>query len=196
MLSFESDYIEGAHEKILERLSETNLAPQSGYGFDDYTESAKEKIRRATGCEDAQVWFFVGGTQANRVVIDAMLRPYEGVIAVNSGHISLHEAGAVEATGHKVLEIPGVDGKLRAKDLKAYLDTFYADENHDHMVRPGIVYISHPTEFGTLYTKRELEELSDVCGHYDIPLYMDGVRMGYGLAGMGADVSPPDISRC
>ena len=196
MISFESDYMEGAHEAILQRLIETNLEVQSGYGFDDYTASAKEKIRKAADCPDAQIWFFMGGTQTNRIVIDSMLRPYEGVIAASTGHVSRHEAGAVESTGRKVLELPGVQGKLAAKDLRLYLNAFYADENHAHMVQPGMVYLSHPTELGTLYTKQELEELSAICGQYHIPLYLDGARLGYGLAAPGTDVSMEDIARC
>ena len=150
MLSFESDYIQGAHPKILERLCQTNLEPLSGYGNDRYCDAAKEKIRALCGAPDADVYFLVGGTQTNQTVISTLLRPYEGVIAAVSGHIETHEAGAIEATGHKVLPLPHDLGKLRAEELQAYLKEFYSDENRDHMVFPGMVYISHPTEYGTL----------------------------------------------
>ena len=165
MLSFESDYTTGAHPKILQRLVETNLESQSGYGFDEYTARAKEKIRRAVGC-DVDVEFLVGGTQTNSVVISTMLRDYEGVVAAKVGHINAHEAGSIEYTGHKVLELPHERGKVNAKDLSDLLETFYADDNHEHMVFPGMVYISHPSEYGTLYTLSELEDISSVCRKY------------------------------
>lgn len=195
MLSFVNDYSEGAHEKILKKLLETNMEALEGYGSDRYCESAKQKIRKACECEDADIYFFVGGTQTNQIVIDSMLKQYEGVIAAESGHIHVHEAGAVEFTGHKVLALPQKDGKLSSSILKQYLRTFYQDENHDHMVFPGLVYISHPTEYGTLYTKKELEELSDVCNQYQIPLYLDGARLGYGLASANTDVTLSDVAK-
>ena len=163
MISFENDYIQGAHPEILRRLAETNMEPLSGYGSDPYCESAREKIRKACGCENAEVYFLVGGTQTNAVVIDAMTKGYEGVVAADSGHIAIHEAGAVEFTGHKVLTVPGQNGKIDGKELRKYLQGFYQDENHEHMVFPGMVYLSHPTEFGTLYTKEELSQISEVC---------------------------------
>ena len=156
MLSFESDYIQGAHEKILKRLAETNREPLSGYGNDRYCESAKEKIRRACGCEEAEIFFLTGGTQTNQVVISSMLKSYEGVIAAETGHVSVHEAGAIEHSGHKVLTIPGHEGKIKAEELAAYLKAYWEDTSHEHMVFPGMVYISHPTEYGTLYTESEL----------------------------------------
>lgn len=195
MLSFENDYSQGAHEKILQCLVETNREAASGYGTDPYTERAKEKIRQACECPQAEVHFLVGGTQTNQNVIDAMLEGYEGVVAAESGHVSQHEAGAIEYSGHKVLTLPQEEGKIAASQLKQYLAAFFADENHEHMVFPGMVYISHPTEYGTLYSKNELEALSDVCHQYDIPLYLDGARLGYALASYETDVTLPDIAR-
>lgn len=195
MISFESDYIQGAHEKILKRLAEINMEPQTGYGCDTYCESARQKIRNACECPKADVFFLVGGTQTNAVVIDSVLQSYEGVVAASTGHISVHEAGAVEFTGHKVLELPQHQGKLDAGEVDAYLNAFWQDGNHEHMVFPGMVYISHPTEFGTLYTKEELSALSSVCRKYEIPLYMDGARLGYGLAAEGTDVTLPLIAQ-
>ncbi len=196
MLSFESDYTVGAHEKILSRMQEMNLVQQKGYGGDAICESAKEKIRKACKCEQAQIQFLVGGTQANSIVIASCLERYEGVVAAQTGHVSVHEAGAVEYTGHKVLELPGHDGKLEAGELSDYLKTFWEDGNHEHMVFPGMVYISHPTEYGTLYSLKELQEISAVCREYGIPLYLDGARLGYGLMSRDTDVSLPDIARC
>lgn len=195
MLYFTNDYFEGAHERILQRLLETNMEKLPGYGSDRYCESAKEKIREACKCPQADIYFLEGGTQTNVTVIDAVLKPYEGVVAAVTGHISSHEAGAVEFTGHKVLEIGHNSGKLSADVLREYLREFYEDENHEHMVFPGMVYISHPTEYGTLYTKKELEELSSVCGNYEIPLYLDGARLGYGLVSRDTDVELEDIAK-
>ncbi len=194
MLSFENDYSQGAHEKILHRLIETNMDAQSGYGFDDYTQSAKEKIRRSCGCPDAGIYFLVGGTQTNQVVIDSMLADYEGVVAAVTGHVSVHEAGAIEYSGHKVLTIPGHDGKIDAEELKLYISRFYKDDSYEHMVFPGMVYISYPTEYGTLYSKQELLDIKAVCTEYDIPLYLDGARLGYGLMSYEADVTLQDIA--
>ena len=196
MLSFESDYTVGVHEKILSRMQEMNLVQQKGYGGDAICGSAKEKIRKACKCEQAQIQFLVGGTQANSIVIASCLERYEGVVAAQTGHVSVHEAGAVEYTGHKVLELPGHDGKLEAGELSDYLKTFWEDGNHEHMVFPGMVYISHPTEYGTLYSLKELQEISAVCREYGIPLYLDGARLGYGLMSRDTDVSLPDIARC
>ena len=196
MLSFESDYCEGAHEKILQRLIDTNMEKLSGYGDDKYCERAKLKIRKACKCPQADIYFLVGGTQTNSTVIDSLLNQYEGVVAASTGHVSIHEAGAIEFTGHKVLEIPHRYGKIEADTLKSYLQTFYADENHEHMIFPGMVYISHPTEYGTLYTKEELVSISAVCKEYKIPLYLDGARMGYGLMSKNTDVTLPVIAEC
>ncbi len=195
MLSFANDYNNGAHEAILKRLIETNNEKLPGYATDSYCEQAKQKIKAACRCEQAEVHFLVGGTQTNQTVIDAMLPSYGGVIAATTGHISVHEAGAIEFTGHKVIELPPVDGKVPADTLASYLKTFYADESHDHMVYPGMVYISHPTEYGTLYTLEELRNLSAVCRRYSIPLYMDGARLGYGLMSKDTDVTLPDIAQ-
>lgn len=195
MLYFENDYCEGAHEAVLKRLIETNMEKLPGYGTDKYCESAKEKIRKACGCPDADVYFLVGGTQTNEVVISSLLRRYEGVLAAATGHISLHEAGAIEYTGHKVLALPHREGKISAGAAAEYLETFYQDESHEHMVFPGMVYISHPTEYGTLYTKKELEELSGLCEKYHLPLFLDGARLGYGLVSPDTDVTLADIAR-
>ena len=195
MVSFECDYIAGAHPEILKRLAETNLEPLSGYGMDHYSESAKEKIRAACGLPDAQVELLVGGTQTNMTVISTMLRDWEGVISAETGHINVHESGAVEFTGHKVIELPQTGGKISADDLAAYLNKFFSDATHDHMVFPGMVYISHPTEPGTLYSKKELENISAVCHEYDIPLFLDGARLGYGLMSRQTDVTLQDIAR-
>lgn len=194
MISFASDYIAGAHPQILKRLAETNLEPLPGYGEDAWCVSAKEKIRAACGCPQAQVEFLTGGTQTNQIVISTLLREHEGVVAARTGHVSTHEAGAIEYSGHKVLELPQRDGKLDPAEVERYIRDFYADENREHMVFPGMVYISHPAEYGTLYSKRELEALSRVCRAYEIPLYLDGARLGYGLMSRETDVALEDIA--
>lgn len=195
MLHFDCDYMEGAHPQILKKLVETNMEQTSGYGMDAYTEEAKQKIREACKALDAEVYLLVGGTQTNSTVIDAVLANYEGALAAETGHIAVHEAGAVEYTGHKVLTLPQKYGKLDPADVRAYLKKFYADENQEHMVYPGMVYISHPTEYGTLYTKAELKELHNICHEYDIPLFLDGARLGYGLVADGTDVNLEDIAK-
>ncbi len=194
-LYFKNDYSEGAHSDILRRFSETQMEQLTGYGTDPYCESAQQKIRVACGCETAQVKFVCGGTQTNQLVIDTMLKPYEGVVGVTTAHINVHEAGAVEFTGHKVLTLPHHNGKMDAGELRALIDTFYADESHEHMVYPGMVYVSHPTELGTLYSKEELKAVSDVCKEYDIPLFLDGARLGYGLMSRGTDLTLEDIAQ-
>lgn len=194
MLAFECDYLEGAHEKILQRLIETNYEKLPGYGNDRYCESAKAKIREVCGCEEADVYFLTGGTQTNATVISAMLQTYEGVVAAETGHVNVHEAGAIEYTGHKVLTVPAHNGKMQADELKEMLALFWQDTSHEHMVFPGMVYISHPTEYGTLYSKRELMEISEVCHEFGIPLYLDGARLGYGLMSKNTDVTLPDIA--
>lgn len=194
MLAFECDYLEGAHEKILQRLAETNYEKVPGYGNDPYCESAREKIREACRCQDADVYFLTGGTQTNAVVIDAMLQKYEGVVAVRTGHVNVHEAGAIEYTGHKVLTVPSHEGKMRADELADMLDGFFQDESHEHMVFPGMAYVSYPTEYGTLYTQRELSEIAEVCHRFHIPLYLDGARLGYGLMSKSADLTLPQIA--
>ncbi len=194
MLYFINDYFEGAHPAILRRLVETNLEHLTGYGTDRYTLSAKEKIKVVIAAPQADVYFLSGGTQTNQVVIDCLNEDYEGVIAASSGHVALHEAGAIEFSGHKVLPIPHTEGKITAAAVDAYVENFYADENHEHMVFPGMVYISHPTEYGTLYTRDELTALSQICRKHKIPLYLDGARLLYALATPETDVTLPDIA--
>ena len=192
-ISFECDYTTGAHPEILKKLTKTNFESLPGYGVDHYCESAKEKIR-ALCDNDVDVFFLVGGTQTNSIVIASLLNSYEGVIAADTGHISIHEAGAIEYTGHKVLTLPHRNGKINPALLSTYINNFYNDENHEHMVFPGMVYISHPTENGTLYSKDELKQISDICRQYDIPLFLDGARLGYGLMSKNTDVSISDIA--
>ena len=195
MLYFENDYCEGAHPAILQKLTETNFEKVSGYGTDPYCASAKAKICAACGCPDADVYFISGGTQTNAIVIASMLQRWQGVLAAATGHVAAHEAGAIEYTSHKVIPLPAHEGKVSAADVRGWCATFYADANHDHMVFPGMVYISHPSEYGTLYTKAELEELHAVCQEYKMPLFMDGARLGYGLMAKGNDLRLPDIAR-
>ena len=195
MLTFASDYTTGCCPEILDRLIATNLEPTTGYGSDQYCASAKEKIKLACNAPEAQVEFIAGGTQTNQVVISSMLQRYEGVVAARTGHISCHEAGAIEYTGHKVFELPQVMGKIKADDLSNLVEKFYGDANHDHMVFPGMVYISHPTEYGTLYTLSELTAISEVCRKHNMPLFLDGARLGYGLMSYSTDVTLQDIAR-
>lgn len=182
MFSFVNDYCEGAYPAILEMLKRINFEKQAGYGFDRYSASARDKIRKACSCPEAEIFFLTGGTQTNLIAIDCLSEPYEGVIAADTGHVNTHEAGAIEYTGHKVITIPGMAGKLDAKALAAYLESFFADDSYEHMVIPGIVYISQPTELGTLYTAEELKALYELCGEYELPLYLDGARLGTALA--------------
>ena len=197
MISFECDYNNGAHPKVLENLVKHNSSKPTPYGFDELSERAKLKISEAIGMADAQIFFLTGGTQANATTIDSMLYQYEGVICVGSGHINVHEAGAVEFTEHKIITIADVkhDGKMDARTLDGYLDDFMHDGNRDHAVHPGLVYITFPTEFGTLYTARELNDIYQVCQRYEIPLYVDGARLGYGLMAEGNDVTLPYLAR-
>ena len=194
MLAFECDYLEGAHEKILQRLSETNYEKAPGYGNDSYCESARAKIKEACGCPGADVYFLTGGTQTNAIVIGTMLQKYEGVVAARTGHVNVHEAGAIEYTGHKVLTVPSHEGKMRADELQDMLDGFWQDVTHEHMVFPGMVYLSYPTEYGTLYSKKELTDIAQVCHRFHIPLYLDGARLGYGLMSKCADMTLPEIA--
>ncbi len=182
MLNFTSDYTNVAHEKVLEGLASANNEMLSGYGTDPYCENAKQKIRRICKCPEAGIYFLTGGTQTNQIVINALLQPYEGVIAADTGHINVHEAGAIEFTGHKVLALPSHKGKIHAEELRQYLKNFFDDENREHMVCPGMVYLSYPTELGTLYSEEELQEIHGICKAYSLKLYLDGARMGYGLA--------------
>ena len=195
MLSFGNDYSYGACPEILDRLARTNDTAFPGYGSDAACEDAKRRIREACETPDADVWFLVGGTQTNQTVIDTMLAPYEGVVTVDSGHPNVHEAGAIESTGHKVITLPHHAGKLDAAELDDYCATFYADDNHEHMVFPGLVYISHPTEYGTIYGKAELEAIAETAHRHGMPLFVDGARLGYGLTAAGTDVTLPDLAR-
>ena len=194
MISFESDYNNGCHEAILKRLVETNNERATGYGLDDYCTSAKAKIREACGKPDADVFFLVGGTQTNATVIDAMLQSYQGVLTVETGHINVHESGAIEFGGHKVLTLPSHDGKMESVELDQWLHDFYDDPTYDHMVFPGIVYITFATEMGTIYSLAELQAISDVCKVYKLPLFIDGARLGYGLMAEGCDVKLPQLA--
>lgn len=194
MISFLCDYNDGAHPAVLQRLMETNAEKLPGYGEDKYTASAKEKINAFCGGQ-VQVHLLTGGTQTNQVVISSLLQRHEAVITAETGHINVHEAGAIEYTGHKVIALPSHQGRLDAAELEAYMARFYADGTHEHMCFPAMVYISHPTELGTLYSKAQLEELSRVCRRFGLCLYMDGARLGYALASGASDVTMEDIVR-
>lgn len=195
MVHFDTDYMRGAHPEVLSRLIETNLEQTPGYGEDIYTARAERKILDCCGLTEGKVKFLVGGTQTNATVIDGILMRHEGVIAAETAHINVHEAGAIEASGHKVLTLPATDGKITAGQVEKYLDEFYADETYLHQVAPGMVYISQPTEMGTIYSISELEALSSVCRRREIPLYLDGARLGYGLQADSADFTLKDIAR-
>lgn len=194
MISFESDYNNGCHEAIIRKLAETNNDKTTGYGLDQYCEAARDKVRQACGTPDADVFFLVGGTQTNATVIDSMLHGYQGVLAVDTGHINVHESGAIEFGGHKVLALPNHDGKMDAAELRHWLEAFYADLAYEHMVFPGMVYITFATESGTIYSLQELKAISDVCRKYQLPLFVDGARLGYGLMAQGCDVSLPQLA--
>ena len=194
MLYFSCDYAEGCHPNVLKRLNETNMLSTSGYGEDEFCRSAKDKIKEFIKCPNADIYFLVGGTQTNQVVIDSMLSNYDGVVAATTGHVAIHEAGAIEYSGHKVITLPNHDGKIDADELNRLLKAHYADANCEHMVNPGMVYISYPTEYGTLYTKQELEAISSICNEYQIPLFIDGARLAYGLAA-SKDINIEDIAR-
>ena len=194
-LYFASDYMETAAPEIIEELGKLQGRKLTGYGSDVISVSARNKIRAAAGVPEGEVYFLVGGTQTNAVVIDTMLRPYEGVIAADTGHVSVHEAGAIEYGGHKVLEIPSVEGKIRAEQIGKLAEAYWNDENHEHMVMPGMVYISQPTEYGTLYSLSELESISAVCRKWKLALYIDGARLAYGLSAEGNDVTLADLAR-
>ena len=195
MISFGCDYNNGACQQVIDNLVRYNSSKPTPYGFDEFSERAKQKLREACGLPDAQIFFLTGGTQANATTIDSMLYQYEGVICVGSGHINVHEAGAVEFTEHKIITLPDVQGKMEARTLDHYLDDFMHDGNKDHAVHPGLVYITFPTEFGTLYTAHELDDIYQVCQRYDLPLYIDGARLGYGLMADGCDVTLPYLAR-
>lgn len=195
MLYFSSDYQEGAHPQILDNLMKTNFVQTPGYGTDDFCESAREKIRAACACPDAAVHFISGGTQTNALVVDGLLRPWECALCADTGHINGHEAGAVEAWGRKIITLPHKLGKISPKQVEDYASRFYKDQNNAHMTAPGLVYISHPTEYGTLYTKEELIELRAVCDRYDMRLFLDGARLGYGLCARGTEVTLPLLAQ-
>jgi threonine aldolase len=195
MIRFECDYNEGAHERILQRLMETNMEQTSGYGTDDHCERARMLIRDVCGNEEADVHFLVGGTQTNTTVIASILRPHQGVIAAVSGHIAVHETGAIEATGHKVLTVPSVDGKITAAQVKAVYDAHAQESSPEHSVQPGMVYISQPTEYGTMYSKAELEALYAVSKACGLPFFVDGARLGYALASKDCDMTMADLAR-
>ena len=195
MIYFNSDYLEGAHPSIMVRLAETNMVQTVGYGEDEYCEAAREKIKTACQAPEADVHFLVGGTQTNTTVIAAILRPWQGVLCAGSGHINCHEAGAIETTGHKVITLPTTNGKITAQQVQDYVEWHRNDESTEHIVQPGMVYISHPTEGGTLYTKAELTALYDTCRRYGLPLFIDGARLGYGLMAEESDMTLPEIAR-
>ena len=194
MIRFECDYLEGAHPKILEILIKTNFEQTPGYGTDTYCEKARLIIKEKCKSPHCDVHFLVGGTQTNTTVIASILRPYQGVLCANTGHINVHETGAIEATGHKVMPILSDDGKITAKNIQDAYDAHFNDPTAEHMVQPAMVYISHPTENGTLYSKGELEEISHVCGKLNLPLFLDGARLGYGLTAEGSDLKLEDIA--
>ncbi len=179
---------------ILKRLEETNMEQTAGYGEDPYCESARRKIRELCESPEADVHFLVGGTQTNFTVISAILRPHQGVLAAQSGHINVHETGAVEATGHKVLTLPSTDGTICADQVREIWKEHWEDANHEHVVQPGMVYISHPTENGTLYSKEKLTELSKACQELGLPLFLDGARLGYGLMAETSDLTLADVA--
>lgn len=194
-IHFECDYTEGAHEKLMARLLETNLEQTVGYGEDEYCEEAAALVKKLCAAPNAQVHFLTGGTQCNLVTITAALRPHQGVLCADTGHIAVHESGAIEAAGHKVLTLPGREGKITAQQVKDAVDAHYADSTHEHQVQPAMVYLSQPTECGTLYTLEELADMHNVCAEYGLFLYVDGARLAYALGAAGNDVSMLDLAR-
>lgn len=194
MVNFNSDYICGAHPKVLEALVDTNLLCTPGYGEDEFSNEAKDIIRAKCSAPDAEVYFFVGGTQTNAVAIDGLIRPYEGVIATDTSHIFVHEGGSVEACGHKIIALPNCDGKMRAEDLEAYMHALEMDDSRWHMVIPGMVYLTFATELGTIYTLDELRRIRSICDRYGLRLFVDGARLAYGLAAEGNDVTMADLA--
>lgn len=194
MISFDSDYLEGCLPEILEAFQKTNFEQTPGYGKDIYCDEARDIIREACEAPEADVHFLVGGTQTNATVIASLLKPYQGAICADTGHINVHETGAVEHTGHKVLAIPNTDGKISAAQIREVLDAHYSDPCAEHTVQPAMVYISFPTELGTIYSKEEMRAISKVCRVAGIPLFVDGARLGYGLASPGCDLTLPDIA--
>ncbi len=195
MIRFENDYSEGVYPPILEKMIETNFEQTAGYGMDPYCERARLLIKELCEDETVDVHFLVGGTQANATVIDSLLRPHQGVLSADTGHINVHETGAIEATGHKVLAMPNVDGKITAVQVEEALIAHENDGAKEHVVQPGMVYISNPTECGTLYSLEELEALGEVCNRFNVPLFLDGARLGYGVMAEDYDVMIADIAR-
>lgn len=195
MIYFDSDYMEGAHPEVMHRLMKTNLEHTVGYGEDPYSAHARQLIREACQAPEALVQFLIGGTQTNATVIDALLLRHQGVLAAETAHINVHESGAVEHSGHKVLTLPSHGGKVAPDEVELYITTFYSDDTYPHMVAPGMLYITQPTELGSIYSLAELESLSDICHRHHIPLYLDGARLGYGLMAEGADFTLADIAR-
>ncbi len=194
MILFYSDYLEGCHPEILKRLQQTNLDQTPGYGVDDYCNQARAIIKEVCGTPDADVHFLVGGTQTNATVISSALKPYQGVLCASTGHINAHETGAVEHTGHKVLALEGKDGKINASQVEDALSAQHNDPSYEHIVQPGMLYISYPTELGTIYSKQELTDIKQVCAKWDIPLFIDGARLGYGLTSSKCDLTIKDIA--
>jgi threonine aldolase len=194
-IQFQCDYNEGCAPQILQRLVETNLEQNIGYGKDPHCEHARELIREACQSPQADVHFLVGGTQANATIISSILRPHQGVIAATTGHIAVHETGAIEHGGHKVLTLPATNGKISAEQIQYCLLCHYHEDGPEHAVQPGMVYISYPTEYGTLYSKQELTEIHKVCHEYQVPLFVDGARMGYGLACKESDITLPELAK-
>lgn len=195
MISFECDYNNGAHPEVLQHLVETNQEITDTYGFDRFTEAAKQKIRQACEAPDAAIYFLGGGTQTNDTVIDGMLRSYEAVITVETGHIAVHEAGAIEHSGHKVITLPSHDGRLSADELERWMQIYEGDESRDHVAQPGMVYISLPTELGTLYRSEEIDYIYKVCARHGLQLFIDGARLGYGIAASAGDITLPWLAR-
>lgn len=194
MYQFQCDYNEGAHPRIIQRLLETNMEQTVGYGMDHYCAQAREVVKTAVGRDDVDVHFLVGGTQANATVISSILRPYQGVLAAVTGHINVHETGAIEHSGHKVLALQAEDGLLSAEAIRKAMEEHLAEDGPEHTVQPGMVYISFSSEVGTVYSLDQLRAVSAVCREYELPLFVDGARMGYGLAAEGGDVTLSDIA--
>ena len=194
MIRFNCDYQEGAHPRILQKLMDTNYVQSPGYGEDDFCAEARQIIRKKCAAPKADVQFLVGGTQPNLIFMSAAMRAHQGCVSVDTGHVAVHESGSIEATGHKVITLPGKDGKLVAGEVSEYCRLHFADEAHEHMVMPKVVYISNPTELGTLYTRNELQALRGVCDQWNLYLYMDGARLGYGLASPENELDLPFIA--
>jgi len=194
-IQFQCDYNEGCAPQIMKRLVETNLEQNIGYGEDPHCEHARELIRKACEAPEADVHFLVGGTQANATIISSILKPYQGVIAATTGHIAVHETGAIEHGGHKVLSLSATNGKINAEQIKMCIQEHYIEEGPEHTVQPAMVYISYPTEYGTLYSKKELTDIHNVCREYQIPLFVDGARLGYGLASKESDISLSEMAK-